>query len=262
MASPVALSRNSFVPIHATAAPPANLRKLTESNCETKNVATILRATAAPAPSRMPRRRCAVGRFFTASAMTTALSPASTRSMRMMPRIDAISPGSAPGTVRESQVTTSLRVPDGPRHGGSLRIGVTNGVWPGIVTDGSAPDARPAERTRSGRARRTTGRRADLHGTGRDAGGRILPAWPADVRRASTPFQRPTRMVDRLEAGVLCRGGRRRRAAVRSRPRDTVWFVSPAPPGMCPADQAVRRDPNAALRRASNGASCHRLARR
>jgi len=78
-------STKSLTPIQAMSSPPRSLTRGTSRRLAAKKVRATRTATAPPAPSAMPSRRFCRGRFLTARAMTTALSPASTRSMSTMP---------------------------------------------------------------------------------------------------------------------------------------------------------------------------------
>ena len=77
----------SFTAIHKSSRPPTTLRNSICSNCEMMSAKTIRRAIAVPAPSMMPILRCLGGSERQASAMTTALSPDSSRSIQTICRI-------------------------------------------------------------------------------------------------------------------------------------------------------------------------------
>jgi len=75
-------SMKSFNAIHIISAPPQNFNPFMPSSWATRIVRATLNIIAPPAPKAIPSDLCFLGRFRTAIAITTALSPARTRSIR------------------------------------------------------------------------------------------------------------------------------------------------------------------------------------
>src|SRR5580704_9252011 len=93
------VSVKTFTAIHRTNAPPTSLMNSTLSNCAAISVRPIRKTTAAAAPKAITIFRCSLGNARTAIAMTSALSPASRRSIRTIDKPSVIS--------REAEVTGS-----------------------------------------------------------------------------------------------------------------------------------------------------------
>ena len=74
----------SFAAIHSSASPPASCRKGTASRYEMRITKITRNTTAPPAPKIRPKNCCFFGKERVASAMISALSPASSRSAKMI----------------------------------------------------------------------------------------------------------------------------------------------------------------------------------
>ena len=74
----------SLMAIHRSRRPPISLRNGISITCAITMVKMTRNSTAAPAPSRMPQKRCRGGSERQASAITTALSPESRMLIQMI----------------------------------------------------------------------------------------------------------------------------------------------------------------------------------
>ena len=76
-------SRHIFQQTHSSRMPPASSRPTIASSSTAISANTMRSTVAATMPTRIARARCSGGKPAAASPMTTALSPASTRSIMM-----------------------------------------------------------------------------------------------------------------------------------------------------------------------------------
>ena len=74
----------SLMAIHSSRMPPTSLRNGISITCAITMVKTMRSSTAAPAPSKIPQKRCFGGSERQASAITTALSPESRMLIQMI----------------------------------------------------------------------------------------------------------------------------------------------------------------------------------
>ena len=78
------LGTTSLTAIQSSSTPPISLRNAIAMICAMMTVKKMRSSTAAPAPSRIPQKRCFGGSERQASAMTTALSPESRMLIQMI----------------------------------------------------------------------------------------------------------------------------------------------------------------------------------
>ena len=85
---------SSLTPIHSSSSAPTTFSNGSASNCSAKNISTTRNPIAPATPQKMPLRRCSSGSLRQASAITTALSPPSRMSIRMIWPTDSQNVGS------------------------------------------------------------------------------------------------------------------------------------------------------------------------
>ncbi|CFP65220.1 Uncharacterised protein [Bordetella pertussis] len=84
LSCPSSSGTSSLTPIQTSSRPPTTFRNGMFSSVRAKAISTTRRMMAPAVPHRMPCMRCLGARFRHASAITTALSPPSRMSMRMI----------------------------------------------------------------------------------------------------------------------------------------------------------------------------------